>query len=75
MSGSPGGSGGWHAERDSRRSGGEFIELNEFVACGGEADLQAVDFAEPVLALGFVDASFEVAADVDQPVSLGWVGS
>ena len=47
--------------------------MGELVVGAGEADLQAFDFAEPALALGFGDAVVQVGADLLQPVALGWV--
>jgi hypothetical protein len=40
-----------------------FVDLGEFVVGGGEADLEAFDFAEPAFAFGFGDAGGEVVAD------------
>jgi hypothetical protein len=37
-------------------AGGEGVELGEFVLGGGQADGEAVDFAEPAVLVGFVDA-------------------
>jgi len=67
--------GGWHAECDGCCAGGEFVELSEFVACSGEADLQAVDLAEPAFTLGFADAGAEVVAELDEAGALSRVGS
>ena len=39
-----------------------------------EADLQAVDLAEPAFAAGFRDAGVEVVADLDQSRALDGVG-
>ena len=55
--------------------GSDLRELGEFVTCGGEADFQAVDLAEPAFTFGFLDSSNEVVADVDHPVALGRVRS
>ena len=55
--------------------GGDLRELGEFVTCGGEADFQAVDLAEPALMFGFLDSGDEVVTDVDKPVALGRVRS
>ena len=49
------------------------IDLGELVLGAGEADLQAVDFAEPALASGFGDAVVQVGADLLEPGALGWV--
>jgi hypothetical protein len=55
--------------------GGDLVHLGEFVAGGGEADLQALGFAGPAFALGFADAGDQVAADLGQPWPLGGVGA
>jgi len=49
--------------------------LSEFVARSGEADLQAVDLAEPAFTLGFADAGAEVVAELDEAGALSRVGS
>jgi hypothetical protein len=64
-----------HAELDGRGSGGEFVELGELAARGGEADLQALDLTEPSLAAGFGDAAGEVVADLGEAAALGRVGA
>jgi hypothetical protein len=46
----------------------------EFLAGADEADLQAVDLAEPAFAAGFRDAGVEVVADLDQSRALDGVG-
>jgi hypothetical protein len=56
-------------------SRGEGVELAEFVAGGGEADGESVDFTEPAFVVGFVDAGEEVVAELDQSAALGRVGS
>jgi len=50
--------------------GRDLVELGEFLAGAGEADLQAVDFAEPALLAGFGDAGEQVVADLDQPLAV-----
>jgi hypothetical protein len=50
--------------------GGEVVELGEFLAGAGEADLQPVDLAEPALLAGFGDAGVQVVADLDQSRAL-----
>jgi len=49
--------------------------LGEFLAGAGEADLEAVDLAEPALLAGFGDAGVQVVADLDQPWALCGVGA
>jgi hypothetical protein len=41
------------------------VELDEFLLCCGEADLESVDFAEPALPFGFADAGEQVGMDLD----------
>ncbi|WP_006247764.1 hypothetical protein [Mycolicibacterium tusciae] len=60
----------WDAEVGGGCSGGEFIELGQFLVGAGEADLQSFDLAEPAFAAGFIDAGAEVVADLDQAGSL-----
>lgn len=50
------------------------VELCEFPLGAGQADLEALDLAEPAFAFGFGDAGDEVVADLDEPVALGGVG-
>ncbi|WP_420077965.1 hypothetical protein ACN6AT_00455 [Streptomyces sp. JL4002] len=64
----------WHAEVDWRASGGG-VGLVDFGFGAGEADAQALDFTEPALSLSFVDAVDEVVADLQEPTSLGGVGT
>ena len=52
----------------------DLVHLGEFLAGGGEADLQALGFAGPAFALGFADAGDQVVADLGQPWPLGGVG-
>ena len=66
---------GRHPEVDAGRPGRDLVELGEFLAGAGEADLQPVDLAEPAFAAGFGDADMEVVADLDQPGALGGVGA
>jgi hypothetical protein len=54
-------------------AGGDLVHLGEFVAGGGEADLQALGVAGPAFALGFADAGDQVVADFGQPGPLGGV--
>jgi hypothetical protein len=49
--------------------------LGEFVAGGGQADVESVDFTEPALVVCFGDAVDEVVTDLDQSGPLGGVGS
>ena len=56
-------------------AGGESVELGEFHGRAGEADLEAFDFAEPVLLLGLGDAVAEVVADLDQAGPLRGIGA
>ena len=49
-------------------------DLGEFLADGGEADAESVDFAEPALAFGFGYACVEVVADFLEPGVLGGSG-
>jgi hypothetical protein len=51
------------------------VELGEFLAGAVEGDLQAVDFAEPVVSAGFGDPGDEVVSDLDETRALGGVGS
>ena len=44
------------AEADRAVASGAAVDLGELVAGAGEADFQALDFAEPAFALGFGDA-------------------
>jgi hypothetical protein len=48
--------------------------VGEFLAGAVEADLEAVDLAEPAVLPGFGDPGDEVVADFDEPVALCWVG-
>ena len=54
---------------------GELVEVGEFLAGAGEADLESVDFAEPAFASGFVDAGEEVVADLLDAVATGGIRS
>lgn len=64
-----------HSEVDGGGARVEFVELCDFVFGAGEAGGEAVDFAEPALLFGFVDADEEVVVDLEQSGSLGWVGA
>ncbi|GLB92279.1 hypothetical protein Mkiyose1088_42450 [Mycobacterium kiyosense] len=46
------------------------VDLGGLIVGGGEADLQAFDFAEPAFASGLGDAGFEVVADLDETIAL-----
>ena len=60
-----GGGGAGHSEvGHGAAAGGDLVHLGEFVAGGGEADLQALGFAGPVFVLGFADAGDQVVADL-----------
>ena len=59
---------------NGRTPPGEVVEPGEFVLGGGEADLQALGFAEPAFVVGFVDAGLQVVAKAGQPWPLGRVG-
>ena len=50
------------------------VELVEFLAGAQQADLEAVDLAEPAVFPGLGDPGDEVVADLDESVALGWVG-
>jgi hypothetical protein len=54
-------------------AGGGQVGLGEFVAGGGEADLESLGFSGPPFALGFGDAGQEVVADFFEAVVLGGV--
>jgi hypothetical protein len=58
----------------SAAAGGDLVHLGEFLAGGGQADLQALGFSGPVFALGFAGAGDQVVADLGQPRPLGGVG-
>ncbi|MFJ3897562.1 hypothetical protein [Streptomyces sp. NPDC090083] len=59
---------GWHAEIDCGGSSGCFgIELVQLALRAGEADLEALDFAQPSFPLRLGDPSDQVVADVGQP--------
>jgi hypothetical protein len=49
------------------------VDLGEFFLGSGEADLEALDFAEPALAVGFGDAGYQVVADLGDAGPLGGV--
>lgn len=63
-----------HAEVDCSLSCGEGVELGEFVAGCGEADVESVEFTEPAFMVGFGDAVEEVVMDLDQPGPVSGVG-
>ena len=56
-------------------AGGDLVHLGELVPGAGEADFQALSFAEPPGFLGFGDAVGEVAADLGQAGTLAGVGA
>ena len=66
---------GWDAELDglSGAGAGHLLDLGEFDAGSGEADLEAFDFAEPAFAAGFFDPGQQVLADIEE--ALRWAGS
>ena len=47
------------------------VDLGELVLGAGEADLQALDLAEPAFPLGLGDPVAQVAADFLEPAALG----
>jgi hypothetical protein len=49
------------------------VDLGELVLGAGEADLQALDLAEPALAFGLGDAVVQVVPDLLEPGPLGGV--
>ena len=53
-------------------AGDEPVDLGELGVRCGEADLQALGFAEPAFALGFGDAGDQVVADLGEPRPLAW---
>src|SRR5450756_2352400 len=50
------------------------VDLGELVLGAGEADFEAVDFAEPAFSFGFADAVEEVVADLGDAGPLAGVG-
>jgi hypothetical protein len=68
---------GWDAELDglAGAGAGHLLDLGEFGAGSGEADLEAFDFAEPSFAAGFFDPGQQVLADIEEALALGWVGA
>ena len=68
---------GWDAELDglSGSGAGHLLDLGEFGAGSGEADLEAFDFAEPSFAAGFFDPGQQVLADIEEALALGGVGA
>ena len=54
-------------------SGGELVDLGEFLSSTGEADLEPVDLAEPSFPSSLVDAGEEVVADFFETVAAGGV--
>jgi hypothetical protein len=49
------------------------VDLGELVLGAGEADLEALDLAEPALASGLGDAVVQVVPDLLETVPLGGV--
>ena len=49
------------------------VDLGEFVLGAGEADLEALDLAEPAFAFGLGDAVVQVGPDFLEAVPLGRV--
>ena len=68
---------GWNAELDglSGSGAGHLLDLGEFGAGSGEADLEAFDFAEPSFAAGLFDPGQQVLADIEKALALGWLMS
>jgi integrase len=64
---------GGDPEADHAGPAGPFVEFGELALGGGEADAQALGFAQPALLLGFGDAGGQVVADLGQAGPLGWV--
>jgi hypothetical protein len=56
-------------------AGGDLVHLGELRAGAGEADLQALGFAEPALGFGFGDSGDEVVADLFEAGPGGRVGA
>lgn len=54
---------------------GHLLDLGEFGAGSGKADLEAFDFAEPSFAAGFFDPGQQVLADIEEALALGWIGA
>ncbi len=67
-------SGGGKTEVDSSAVAGPAVDLGELVHSAGEADLQALDFAEPAFVLGLGDAGEQVVADLDDACALSGIG-
>jgi hypothetical protein len=55
---------------DARADAAGPVEADELGASGVEADLESLDFAQPAVDAGFVDAVGQVANDLDQTVPL-----
>lgn len=53
-----------NAQIDHAGAAGAAVDLGELVLGAGAADFKALDFAEPVLALGLGDAGEQVVADL-----------
>jgi hypothetical protein len=49
------------------------VDLGELVLGVGEADLEALDLAEPAFTLGLGDAVVQVGPDLLEPAALGGV--
>src|ERR1019366_9143385 len=66
----------WHAEGDGGcAAGGDLVHLGELAPGAGEADFQALGFAEPAGFLGLGDPVGEVVADLGQAGTLSGVGA
>jgi hypothetical protein len=59
---------------DGDRVAGAAVDLGELVFGTGEADFEALDFAEPAFVFGFGDAGEEVVADLGDAWPLGGSG-
>jgi len=67
---------GWYAEVDGgAAAGGDLVHLGALAPGAGEADFQALGFAEPLGFLGLGDAVSEVPADLGQAGTLGRAGA
>ncbi|MCB8908344.1 MULTISPECIES: hypothetical protein [unclassified Streptomyces] len=64
----------WHPEHH-RAFGVRSIDLLDLGFGAGQADLEALDLAEPSFVLGLDDSGMEVVADLDESVPLSWIGA
>lgn len=60
---------------DGDAVGREVVELGELAFACGQADPQALDFAEPALLFGFGEPVDEVSVDFFEPGLLSWVNA